>query len=249
MIGTPNKDRDEEYERRRRRASEFQAKADAEDATKQAIADGWSPSQEEILKTWAEKAAGYRWLHEHSARHYRSQNNKLVYSQIILSTLSGMGGFSMGTTGPIVGYSIAFANVIVALLTSFQKFVMCAEKSENHSTIGKQFATFYRNITLELSLNPCDRTECVELCKQCRIEYDRLLTVAPQVPWKIIEDFKRTFPTCKNKPDIANGLTDLKIWNKADDTKQEEAFVKMRMFYRLVYGMRGEQYKDAQENV
>lgn len=215
----------------------YQAMAIAEEHRKQQIAEGWSKEQESILKIWAEKAAGYRWLHEHSARHYRRLNNKFVYPQIVIGTLAGMGGFGATSNGNLqqVGYIIAGFNIVTALLTSFQKFIMAAEKSETHATIARQFAAFYRNISLELSLNPRDRTECLELCKMCRNEYDRLMNVAPSVPYKIILCFKTTFPDAKNKPDIANGLSDMKIWDKTEGTKSEDAFVKMRMFYKMMY--------------
>lgn len=216
---------------------QYQAMAIAEEHRKQQISEGWSNEQEGILKVWAEKAAGYRWLHEHSARHYRRLNNRFVYPQIVISTLAGVGGFSATSNGKFqeVGYIIAGFNIITALLTSFQKFIMAAEKSETHATVARQFAAFYRNISLELSLNPRDRTECLELCKMCRNEYDRLMSVAPSVPYKIIMCFKTTFPAAKNKPDIANGLSDMKIWDKTEDTKSEDAFIKMRMFYKMMY--------------
>ena len=218
----------------------YQAMAIADEHRKQQIAEGWSKEQEGILKIWAEKAAGYRWLHEHSARHYRRLNNNFVYPQIVISTMAGMGGFGATSNGNLqqVGYIIAGFNIVTALLTSFQKFIMAAEKSETHATAARQFAAFYRNISLELSLNPRDRTECLELCKMCRNEYDRLMNVAPSVPYKIILQFKKTFPDAKNKPDIANGLTDMKIWDKTEVTKSEDAFVKMRMFYKLMYKSR-----------
>ena len=196
-----------------------------------------------ILKIWAEKAAGYRWLHERSARHYRRLNNRFVYPQIVLSTMAGVGGFGATSSGnnnlKYFGYIIAGMNIFTALLSSFQKFLMSAEKSETHATIARQFAAYYRNISLELSLNPRDRTECLELCKACRNEYDRLMNVAPSIPLKIINQFKANFPYAKNKPDIANGLSDMHIWDRTEETKSEDAFRKMRNFYKLMYKVRG----------
>lgn len=214
-----------------------------EEEKKKQIAESWSKEQETILKIWAEKAAGYRWLHERSARHYRRLNNRFVYPQIVLSTIAGVGGFGATSSGnnnlKYFGYIIAGMNIFTALLSSFQKFLMSAEKSETHATIARQFAAYYRNISLELSLNPRDRTECLELCKACRNEYDRLMNVAPSIPLKIINQFKANFPYAKNKPDIANGLSDMHIWDRTNETKSEDAFKKMRNFYKLIYKVRG----------
>lgn len=224
----------------RRRASHMEAIAMVEEGKKDQIAQSWNKEQEQILKIWAEKAAGYRWLHEHSARHYRRLNNRFVYPQILLSTLAGMGGVgitSAETTNNqyLFGYGIAVLNILTALLTSVQKFIMAAEKSEIHATVGRQFAAFYRNIMLELSLNPRDRTDCLELCKISRNEYDRLMNVAPSVPQKIINQFKQKFKDVTYKPDIANGLSDMQIWEKSQDTKLEEAFIKLRTFYKFFH--------------
>ena len=156
-----------------------------------------------------------------------------------MSTVAGMGGIGATSNGSssiaYLGYVIAGLNIFTALLTSFQKFIMAAEKSETHATISREFAAFYRNIALELSLSPGDRMDCVELCKMCRNEYDRMMTVSPNVPQKIINQFKANFPHARHKPDIANGLSDMHIWEKAGQAKTDDAHLKMRTFYRLMY--------------
>ena len=221
-----------------RKMSAIEAMAVVEENKKSEIAKSWSKEQEGILKIWAEKAAGYRWLHEHSCRHYRRLNNRFVYPQILLSTLAGVGGFSITSSSrtdnfTVLGYLIAALNVIVAILSSFQKFIMAAEKSEMHATVGRQFAAFYRNIVLELSLNPIDRENCLEFCRMCRTEYDRLMNVAPSIPSKIIEEFKDKFEHVIHKPDVANGLSDMKIWDREEEENLHNVFIKMRVFYKM----------------
>ena len=41
--------------------------------------DGWCEKQERLLIKWAEKAAGYRWLHNHARLYYKKQNDWLAY--------------------------------------------------------------------------------------------------------------------------------------------------------------------------
>ena len=240
----------------RRRASHLEAVVMVEEGKKNQIAQNWSKEQEQILRIWAEKAAGYRWLHDNSARHYRRLNNRFVYPQIFLSTVAGMGGVGITASGGataadyyVFGYMIAILNIMTALLTSFQKFIMAAEKSEMHATVGRQFAAFYRNLMLELSLNPRDRTDCLELCKMSRNEYDRLMTVAPSVPQKIVNKFKLTFKDVQYKPDIANGLSDMRIWEKTQETKMEDAFIKMRTFYKFVSTIRKKKMSQSKINL
>ena len=61
------------------------------------------------------------------------------------------------------------------------------------------------------------------------------MNVAPSIPQKIVNEFKKKFPHTKYKPDIANGLSDMQIWEKTEETKAEEAFLKMRAFYKILY--------------
>lgn len=210
---------------------ELQATALAEEAARKKNADSWTREQEHILKVWAEKAAGHRWLHDRAARHYRHQNNRLSYPSIILSTLAGVGGFGAGEF-QYATYIIGSVNICVAIIASFQKFLRCAEKSELHGNMSRQYASFYRNITLELTLDPKDRTPALELCKASRAEYDRLSNISPDVPQKVIDEFKLNFKHVKHKPDVANGMSDIKVFYKKCDTKSQEAFVKLRRLYQ-----------------
>jgi len=208
----------------------LKAQAVADETRRKKNAEAWTREQENILKIWAEKAAGNRWLHDRAARHYRRQNNRLSYPTIILSTLAGVGGFG-GSGLWWVPYIIGVMNINIAIIGSFQKFLRCAEKSELHGNISRQYASFYRNITLELSLEPGDRTPPLEMCKNCRAEYDRLSNIAPDVPSKVIEQFKSAFPDLKTKPDVANGMSTIKIYAKKNATITNDAFIKLKRFY------------------
>ena len=55
----------------------------------------WCPNQEQLLKRWAEKAAGYRWLHNHARVLYKRQHDWLSYPSIIISSITGVGGFAV----------------------------------------------------------------------------------------------------------------------------------------------------------
>ncbi len=61
------------------------------------------------------------------------------------------------------------------------------------------------------------------------------MNVAPSVPQKIINLFKKTFPDAKYKPDIANGLSDLQLWNNKESEKVEDAKLMMREYFREMY--------------
>jgi len=55
----------------------------------------WCEKQEKLLIKWAEKAAGYRWLHNHARLLFKKQNDYLSYPSIVIASLTGVGGFAV----------------------------------------------------------------------------------------------------------------------------------------------------------
>lgn len=180
----------------------------------------WCEKQEKLLVRWAEKAAGYRWLHNHSRILYKKQNDWLAYPSIVIASITGVGGFAVlnpsGNDGVsadtktrimIIQYFFAFLNVLAGILTSISKFSQALSLSEAHSAMCVQWSKFYRNIDMELSLDIKHRVPVVEFVMKCREEYDRLLDEAPDIPSISIEAFQFQFPDKVNKPDVCNGLS------------------------------------------
>ena len=180
----------------------------------------WCEKQEKLLKSWAERAAGYRWLHNHARLHFKKQNDYLSYPSIVIASITGVGGFAvLNPSGNdnvssetrakimIIQYLFAFLNVLGGILTSIGKFSQSLSLSEAHSAMCVQYSKYYRNIDMELSLDVEDRTEVVDFVKKCREEYDRLLDEAPDIPSISIQAFNLEFPDRDNKPDVCNGLS------------------------------------------
>lgn len=180
----------------------------------------WCEKQEKLLVRWAEKAAGYRWLHNHARLYYKKQNDYLAYPSIIIASLTGVGGFAvlnpsgndnvssdMKSKILIVQYIFAFLNVIGGILSSISKFSQSLSLSEAHSAMCVQYSKFYRNIDMELSLDIQHRAKVVDFVMKAREEYDRLLDEAPDIPAISIEAFLLEFPDKENKPDVCNGLS------------------------------------------
>ncbi len=179
----------------------------------------WCDKQEQLLLNWAEKAAGYRWLHNHARVHYNRQNNRLSYPSIIISSITGVGGFAvLNPSGSddlsssskmnimIAQYLFAFLNVIAGILTSILKFSGSNTLAGRHSLACVQYSKFYRNVEMELSLQREHRQNVGEFFQKCRYEYDRLLDDSPDLPNVSIVAFNVEFPAKENKPDVCNGL-------------------------------------------
>tara|TARA_Y100000389_G_scaffold105958_1_gene102835 strand:+ start:3108 stop:3818 length:711 start_codon:yes stop_codon:yes gene_type:complete len=180
----------------------------------------WCEKQERLLIKWAEKAAGYRWLHNHSRLYYKRNNDWLAYPSIIIASITGVGGFAVlnpsGNTNIssdtqtriiVVQYFFAFLNVMGGILTSISKFSQSLTLSESHSSMCIQWSKFYRNVDMELSLDVKHRANVVDFVLKCREEYDRLLDEAPDIPSISIEAFLIQFADREHKPDVCNGLS------------------------------------------
>ncbi len=176
----------------------------------------WCEKQEALLIRWAEKAAGYRWLHNHARLFYKRQNDYLSYPSIVIASLTGIGGVAVlnphadaKTNMKIVftQYAFAFLNVIGGILTSVSKFSKSLQFSEAHSAMCIQYSKFYRNIDMELSLDRVHRADVIEFVNKARLEYDRLLDEAPDISTVSIRAFNHEFPGRENKPDVCNGLS------------------------------------------
>ena len=178
----------------------------------------WCPREEQLLVRWAEKAAGYRWLHNHARMYYKWLNDVLSYPCIIISSITGVGGFAVLNPSEenmspnmkrnilIFQYTFAFLNVVVGILTSISKFNNSAGMMEAHSAMCVHYSKLYRNIDMELSLDVGHRENAIEFVTKQRQEYDRLLDEAPDIPSLSIYAFNKAFPDKTNKPDVCNGL-------------------------------------------
>ena len=179
---------------------------------------GWTEKQEKLLMKWAQKAAGYRWLHNHARLLYKNQHDWLSYPTIIMSSITGVGGFAVlnpsSTTDAttksrilLIQYFFAFMNVASGIINSISKFNNCGKLMETHSLMCVQYSKFYRNIDMELSLEAKDRSPVLEFVTKCRMEYDRLLSESPDIPASSIAAFNKQFPDREEKPDVCNGLS------------------------------------------
>ena len=179
----------------------------------------WCEKQEKLLIKWAEKAAGYRWLHNHARLFYKKQNDWLSYPSIVIASITGVGGFAvLNPSGSdntsesskqnilMIQYIFAFMNVIGGIITSISKFNNSLQLSEAHSSMCIQYSKFYRNIDMELSLEKTNRVNAIKFVAKCRQEYDRLLSEAPDIPYDCILAFNKDFAEKEIKPDVCNGL-------------------------------------------
>jgi hypothetical protein len=180
---------------------------------------------EDLMKAWGEKAAGLRWMHNESSGTWKLFSDKLTISGIILTTLSSAAAF--GTAGAenseIVMYSLGGVGLLASLIQSLKKFYQADEKSAEHAAMAKQFGSFYRAMTLELSMSREDRRSADEVATWASKEYDRMQQDAPAVSGPIVRKFLDTFVGSKNIPDIAETKFDIVIHGRDNDDFKDNA--------------------------
>ena len=187
--------------------------------------DKWTTEQEELMAEWAEKAAGYRWLHSRSEKLYRKRNYTFTIPVIILSTLTGTANFAMDSFVPEENKQIAMAcvggvNIFAGILSTLQNFLRYAELMEGHRGSEVSWSKFNREISVELALNPTMRKPATDFLNVCRAEFDRLIEQSPTIDDSIIKQYKYTFKGVNiNHPLVCNGLHKCKVYEPSEQEK------------------------------
>ena len=157
----------------------------------------WTVDHEDILVEWADKAMCYRWLHSRTHAMYSKLNYSYTIPVIIISTLTGTANFAQarvplsyqGYFGMIVG----FFNILAGIITTIQQFLKITQLNEAHRVSGIAWDKFYRNIKIEIARHPDERMNVNQLLKMSKEEFDRLIETCPDIPDKIIDEFKTIF--------------------------------------------------------
>ena len=157
----------------------------------------WTPEHENILIEWADKAMVYRWLHSKSHEKYSYLLMWFTIPVIIMSTITGTANFAQDRL-PVKyrGYAqmgIGATNIFAGILTTIQQFLKINELNEAHRVASTGWDKFYRNLKIELTKAPHERTPVIQTLKISKSEYDRLMETCPNINTKITDKFKNTF--------------------------------------------------------
>jgi len=188
----------------------------------------WTKEQEELLASWSERAAGYRWLHSRSEKLYRCRNYTFTIPVIILSTLTGTANFAMDSFVPESHKQMAMAcvggvNIFAGILSTLQNFLRYAELMESHRVCEVSWSKLSRDIAVELMLEPKMRKPAFDFLNVCRAEYDRLIEQSPPIDDDIIKKYKFEFDELDedfNHPLVCNGLHKCRVFIPSEDEKK-----------------------------
>ena len=179
----------------------------------------WSPENEEILVQWCDAAQCYKWLHRESHVVYSKMHAWFTIPAIVLSTISGTASFAQKNLPvryqPVAPLAIGTLNIFIGILTTIQQYLKISELNESHRVMYIAWDKYARNIRIELSKSPDERSDAGSFLKYNRQEFDRLMETSPSIDQKIIDRFISTFKGKENteqrdrydalkKPDICN---------------------------------------------
>lgn len=174
----------------------------------------WTNQHMALLVSWAERASGYRWLHERSAKVFNNRGRLISIPASIIGYLSGGTILSdvLTNDSPYLRYGLGFLTIAGGILTNLQATLSYKEMAERHRISSNAYASFFRNISAELSLEPEFRANPILYIQSKRAEFDKLTEQSPPIPDAVIKSFNATFgKTEVHKPEITNGLHTLDV--------------------------------------
>jgi hypothetical protein len=159
----------------------------------------WLEQEEDILKSWGEICACYRWLHDRSHRKYRRKSIFLNLPIILLSTITGTANFASGNFEDpedlfYLQITLGTINILTSMISSISQYLKISEFTEAHRITAIAYGKLSRLIRVELSLPTADRNMSgLKFLKKCRQDLDDLLEQSPEIPLGILEEFKKKF--------------------------------------------------------
>ena len=179
------------------------------DIRKRVNAESWSPNMEKLIADWGEKAAGLRFMHSHSGGAWKRFGNNLAVTGILVTSIASSISLVATSVEDVqikngILFGVGGVGMVSALIQSFKKFYNAEEKAADHSSVSKQFGSFYRYITLQMSMSREDRDPSDVLTAYALKEYERLQQEAPSLSGASIAAFKTKFSNgLQAIPDIA----------------------------------------------
>jgi hypothetical protein len=157
----------------------------------------WTCEHENIMIDWADKAICYKWMHQRSHATYSKKNTMFTIPVIIMSTLTGTANFAQDRIPSeylnMATMIIGAVNLIAGILTTIQQYLKISELNEAHRVSSISWGKFYRNIKIEISKSPLERSPVLTALKHSKEEFDRLIETSPSLPNYIVEKFIESF--------------------------------------------------------
>jgi len=187
----------------------------------------WKKEEEELLRTWADKAQCYQWLHMRSRDVYQKKNALYTIPVIIISTIVGTANFAQDRFSEgerqYVTMAIGSLSIIAGVISTVSQFLKVSELNEAHRIASLSWGKFFRSVKTELTRHPLDREPPSNVINFNKEEFDRLVEISPPVPKKVLEEFKKKFKGVDKltRPEICDQLSPTKVFEITEDERKK----------------------------
>lgn len=198
------------------------------DLKKKLNAASWNPHMETLMKSWGEKSAGLRFMHSNASGYWKGFSNKLTLASIAITTVaSGVSLIAASiddeVTKNTILYVVGGIGIVASTLQSIKKFYNGEEKSAEHGAIAKQFGSFYRYMTLQMTLAREDRLPSDQLAEYALKEFERMQQDALPLGGKQIALYKKTFVKSKQAtPDVCEEAFNIHIYDRMEEASHHD---------------------------
>ncbi len=202
------------------------------DLKKKINAASWNPHMENLMKSWGEKSAGLRFMHASASGYWKGFSNRLTLASIAITTLASGASLIAASIEDeaaknAVLYAVGGIGVIASTLQSIKKFYNGEEKSAEHGAMAKQFGSFYRYMTLQMTLAREDRLPSDQLAEYALKEFERMQQDALPLGGKQIALYKKTFANSKQAtPDVCEDSFNIKIYDRMEEASRDDLDVR-----------------------
>lgn len=198
----------------------------------------WNEKVDDLLIEWCDIARCYKWLHMRAYESYSTFNMIFTIPSIVLSTVSGTASFAQESMPPTyrtyAPMAIGTINIFVGIIATLQRYFKIAELNESYKVAYISWDKFSRNIQIEISKDPKQRTSAKSFFKTTRMEYDRLLETSPPIPPFIIRKFTVMIDNENKDGTVTTMLKQMGIIkdHKTEEEKEEEEDMFVRHLHK-----------------
>lgn len=222
----------------------------------------WKKEEEDLLKSWADKAQCYQWLHMKSRDVYQRKNAMYTIPVIIISTFVGTASFAQDRFSEenrqYLAMGIGSLSIVAGIISTVSQFLKVSELNESHRIASLSWGKFYRTIKTEISRHPLDRNSPTMVITHNKEEFDRLVEISPPIPRKVMSEFQKKFGNIEEliRPEICDELFPTDIFNITEEErdniikdimnigKEVEKKTKVRKSKEKILGLE-EEYKET----
>ena len=186
----------------------------------------WKREEEELLKSWADKAQCYQWLHMKSRDIYQRKNAMYTIPVIVISTFVGTASFAQDRFSEenrqYLAMGIGSLSIVAGIISTVSQFLKVSELNESHRISSLSWGKFFRTIKTEISRHPLDRTSPSMVITHNKEEFDRLVEISPPIPRKVMKEFQKKFGSIDNliKPEVCDELFPTDVFDITEEERE-----------------------------